>query len=497
MSQTPDAQPYDSVPYRGTAYPATHPNRLAAVATLMGMSPALPETCRVLELGCASGENLIPMAEQFPRGEFIGIDNSVVQIQAGQSIISHVGLQNVRLQHHDIRQVGPDFGKFDYIIAHGIYSWVPPEVREKVLEICAENLAPQGVALVSYNALPGSYLRRILRDAMNYHAEDEDTPDLRLRESFAIVDFIVRSLPKDHPYGDWIRHAQKNLQTTHQSNVLHDDLEANNEPFYLHEFVERSSKQGLKYVGDAHLGSISLSRFPSEVVRAVREMTSDRVRTEQYIDFVVNRSFRQSLLCHANVILEPEASWRRVLSLRVACQATLPQPVGIETTEAAAFNLPGGMVLTTQAPLAKAALIHLGEIWPDSIAMNDLLELVRRRAGAHAPAPNADPELDLRSLLQALLQGCELGKVEFSASPVPWVARVSQHPTASRLARHQAEIGDWITNRRHGTGRITPAMQKLLPLLDGKHDRASLLEAQPEALDATLEQIAGLALLIA
>ena len=496
MNQAPVISPYDLVPYSGAAYSATHPNRLAAVATLLGMTPASPETSRVLELGCASGENLIPMAEQFPGGEFVGIDNSAVQIEAGKAVASRLGIGNVRLERRDIMEVGPEFGKFDYIIAHGIYSWVPPQVRAKVLEILAQNLAPQGVGFVSYNALPGSYLRRILRDAMNYHAGDEDTPDRQLRESLAFVDFLVQSLPKDHPFGDWLRKSQQSLHTSEGSNVLHDDLEAHNEPIYLYEFVDRAAAQGLKYVADAHFGSISLSRFPAEMVRSLKAMTSDRVRTDQYLDFVTNRSFRQTLLCHANVTLEPEPSWRRILSLRVACRATLPQPVDIRTTEQAAFNLPGGMVMKTQVPLAKAALMHLGEIWPDSIGMSELLELAHLRAGFSVPVANADPEFDLRSLLQALLFGFEAGKVEFSASPVPWVAQVSQRPMATPLARYQAEIGSMVTNRKHESGRITPIMRKLLPLLDGNHDRAAL-PGQTAELDATLQQLAEHALLIA
>ncbi|RPI58997.1 MAG: class I SAM-dependent methyltransferase, partial [Chloroflexi bacterium] len=137
---------YDRLPYPSLSYPQTHPDRLATLATLLGMSPAPVERCRVLEMGCAGGGNLLPMADGLPGSEFVGIDASAVQIAAGQGAVAALGLANLSLRHLDILDVDESLGRFDYILVHGVYSWVPPEVQNKILTVCKENLAPQGVA---------------------------------------------------------------------------------------------------------------------------------------------------------------------------------------------------------------------------------------------------------------------------------------------------------------------------------------------------------------
>src|SRR5262249_14559193 len=119
---------YDVLPYGDRTFPRTHPDRLATIATLFGMAPAPPEACRVLELGCAGGANLIAMAESLPGSHFIGIDLSARQVDAGRERVRAKGLSNVALHRRDILEVGEDFGRFDYIVCHGVYSWVPATV---------------------------------------------------------------------------------------------------------------------------------------------------------------------------------------------------------------------------------------------------------------------------------------------------------------------------------------------------------------------------------
>ncbi len=156
---------YDEVEYPGQVFPQTHPDRLATLATVFGLSPAPPERCRVLEVGCGDAGNLIPIAMGAPGTECIGFDLSATAIAKGQAIANELGLTNIKLSQADLMAYHPD-GKFDYIIAHGFMSWVPPPVQERLLQLCRESLAPQGVAMISYNTLPGFHLRRMLREMM-------------------------------------------------------------------------------------------------------------------------------------------------------------------------------------------------------------------------------------------------------------------------------------------------------------------------------------------
>jgi SAM-dependent methyltransferase len=169
---------YDKVLYPATVFPQTHPSRLATVAFLRGVQPAPVNRCRVLELGCGLGANVIGMAFQLPESEFIGLDLARRPVASGQAFVAELGLRNISLHSMDLcRASAEEFGRFDFIIAHGVYSWVPQPVRERILAICREMLNPQGVAYISYNAFPGNHLRDLVRWMMRFHTARFDTPD--------------------------------------------------------------------------------------------------------------------------------------------------------------------------------------------------------------------------------------------------------------------------------------------------------------------------------
>ncbi len=124
---------YQEVPYPNDPYRSSHPDQLATVAILAGLSPPPVSRCRVLELGCARGGNLIPMAVEMPQAQFVGFDSSGHQVREGCELIERVGLGNIRVEARDILDLDAAIGTFDFIICHGTYSWVEPEVQEKIL----------------------------------------------------------------------------------------------------------------------------------------------------------------------------------------------------------------------------------------------------------------------------------------------------------------------------------------------------------------------------
>src|SRR4051812_46199373 len=167
---------YDSVRYSNYPYGQTHPDRLATVAILYGLHPPDPFTARVLEIGCGAGGNLIAMAAATPGLSALGVDLAAGPIADGQRAIAEIGLTNVELRRGDVREL-PDLGEFDYVVAHGVYSWIPPDARDALLASIRSVLTPTGVAYVSFNAEPGGYFRRMLRDAGLWHARDADQGD--------------------------------------------------------------------------------------------------------------------------------------------------------------------------------------------------------------------------------------------------------------------------------------------------------------------------------
>lgn len=188
------AADYDSLPYESTPFAETHPAHLAALGRLFGLDCAAPQRCRVLELGCASGGNLIPLAWHLRQSQFVGVDLSPAQVEAGRALSHELGLDNLQLHAADILDFEPAGGPFDYVIAHGLYSWVPQAVRERILKLCAGHLAPHGIAYISYNTLPGWRMRGMLRDMLLYHIGDERRPQQRLERAGELFDLLESGL---------------------------------------------------------------------------------------------------------------------------------------------------------------------------------------------------------------------------------------------------------------------------------------------------------------
>jgi SAM-dependent methyltransferase len=136
------------------------------------------ECCRVLELGCGTADNLIAMAFQFPGSEFVGIDLGRVPIASGQALVTELGMRNVTLLAMDLCDPSlKQFGEFSFIIVHGVYSWVPQSVRERILQICQNTLTTQGIAYISYNAYPVGHFSNFVHTMIAFPTRNEGTAE--------------------------------------------------------------------------------------------------------------------------------------------------------------------------------------------------------------------------------------------------------------------------------------------------------------------------------
>ena len=314
MSEEIQVNYYDEVPYDSQAFPQTHPGRMATVAALFGMTPAPVTGCRVLELGCAAGFNIIPMAAALPDSRFVGVDLSPRQVAEGQEAIRSLGLANIELRRMDIMDVGDDLGPVDYLICHGVYSWVPAEVREKILEIAARNLAPQGVAFVSYNCFPGWHLAGVIRDMMIYHTGRFPEAAKRIEQARAFLDYLAMgTLDPDSSYARLLKEEAELLRRTPKNYVFHEHLEVVNQPFYFHQFADRVAAHGLQYIWESYSRDPA-GKLRNEAKETLDRLSTDLIRREQYIDFLINRRFRTSLLCHDDVALDRGLPPERLMS---------------------------------------------------------------------------------------------------------------------------------------------------------------------------------------
>lgn len=477
--------PYDSIPYTKHVYQQTQPNTLATLAILFGMRPPPVETCRVLELGCASGINTIAMAQAIPNGEFIGVDFSEQQIREGQENISRLGLPNIQLKPLNITRVDFELGMFDYIVAHGVYSWVPPVVRDKILQICCEHLQPNGVAYVSYNIYPGWHLDRVLREMMLYRTRGVRDPQEKLEQAKALVNFFIESIKhKYDSYSLWLKKELQHISQLNDNYLAHEYLEEHNEPVFFHEFIEHAQRHGLQYITDTRVPFVSIDNFG---LPAAEAFDFDDIEIEQYMDFLRNNPFRESLLCHQEIVLNRHLELDRISDFHIAAPlkpASTPQsPVTFSESLKEEMlerfeNLAGEAVLSVASPLLKAVCLCLGEMWPQSLSFDELMARVYElliMTDQETYYEILSPE-NISEIKTMLAQFYLKKIVELSIYPPQFNLHVSDCPLASPLARLQSQQGKQVTNLRYEIFTLSFATRQVLSHLDGKHDRAALLE---------------------
>ena len=468
--------PYDRVPYTSRPFRQAHPDRLATVARLFGLDAAEPGRGRVLEIGCASGGHLVPMAEQFPGGTFLGIDASARQIDEGRETVDALGLTNVELRHGDVRDFNCEAGEFDFVVCHGVYSWVPDDVRRAILGVLRHGLAGRGVGYVSYNTYPGWHMRGMIRDVMRYRANAFEEPATRLAQARGLLAFLTNSVRgEDDPYAMLLRRELESVGRSDDSYLLHEHLEEVNEPLYFHEFAGRLGETGLRYLGEADYGTMSPDNFPEPVAGMLRSVSRDRIETEQYMDFLRNRAFRQTLICRDEAAVEETADPRRLAGLRVASPAKPDPdaPVGerkVGGREETVYRR-GSSRLRTTDPVVRAAFARLREAWPASVPFLELAAAARSEATGRPAAVDAAVMSGPTARLAATLLRCfATSVVDLHAAPAEFVTKVSGRPVAPPLARRQAERGSAVTNRLHQTVELDDLQRQVLRTLDGEHD---------------------------
>jgi SAM-dependent methyltransferase len=485
MSRTvPPRQARDpGILYHNHVYYQTHPDRMATLATLFGLEPPPVERCRVLELGCGRGANSIAMAAQLPESVFVGVDLSAPQIAEARALAESLGLRNIDLRAADLRTLGTKLGRFDYIIAHGVYSWVPADARERLMALCGELLTPHGMAYISYNTNPGWRTLSIVRDAMRYRSSAIAEPRARVDTALAALDYLEESIVEGErptPLSHAIATVRRSLEQAGAERdivLLHEWLAPVNEPVYFHEFVAHAARHGLQFLTEAEFSARVPPGVASGAAEGARRLSDDLVEREQMVDFVRDTQFRRSILCRAEAPLDRALRPARLMKLFAASQADPLSPAAdLRPGVVERFRAANGATLSVDHALSKAALRHMCAIWPKAIVFGDLVEV----AGAELPPESWDvePERDLITLAATLLQAfCYSTRLVSLHTYAPHVAAAAgAFPHAAAIARVLARTGSDVPNVYHDEIALDPLMHYLLPQLDGTRDCATLIE---------------------
>ncbi|WP_353571361.1 class I SAM-dependent methyltransferase [Candidatus Albibeggiatoa sp. nov. BB20] len=466
---------YDELPYTGILGWDFQPSALATYATLFGLQPPLVLKSRILDLGCGDGTNIIGIAQSMPQAECIGIDFSPKQIEMGQAVVDGAGLTNVRLHCADINAMdAAALGKFDYIVLHGTFSWVAPETQEKILDICHQNLTPNGIVYVSYNVYPGWYMQRVVRDLMIFHTEPVTNIRDKVNEARAVVSFVKQhNESKDGVYGKLLDEMSALVAKQPDDHIGHEYLEEHNHPYYFHQFLAKIQNKGLEYVTDVEFRRYLPTDY--ETLESYEEMfRGDIFSREQYLDFFHNRNFRSSVLCQKGVPINRELDWE--LMPRFYISAQIPQLTPDYVHENKPFSLNTSKeVVEVDDQFVKAALITLTNAHPQAIAFEQLFNILCSNL-----TPESLASIDLQELKNGLAEELHylycMESIELHTHPVQCVVKISEKPIAPPLARWQAKNGKNVVNMQCKTGELDIITMQLLPHLDGTKTQADLLD---------------------
>ena len=436
------------------------------------MSPADPGGARVLELGCAGGGNLIPMAWYLPRATFLGIDRAAASLGVGRSLAERLALSNLELRQADIATIDPaTLGEFDYILVHGVWSWVSAAVQEQILRVCGACLAPQGIAYVSYNTLPGWYPRSMVRDLLLYHTRTIRDPVIRLTAARGLLERLAVAWAGDEsPLAHYLAREVAELRRVHPGYLFHEYLGETNTPILFAEFMHRASQYGLGYLAEAELHTMFSSTLPEGAMVLVDSL-EDLLDQEQHMDFLRYRHSRKTLLCREETPLQHDLDLTRLREFSISALLSPVQWVDLTQTITEDFGAPDGARFSVTHPLTKAALLHLAEVYPDAVAYPVLEEAAIQRVVAAGAT-----KWEVARLNEELFSLYVHQAIRLATAPEAIYHSLSSRPRTHALARAQADTHcGHLATVRHTVLDIDPLAGQLIQLMDGTRNLDELV----------------------
>jgi SAM-dependent methyltransferase len=448
------ANPYDQVQYPSQTLVRTHPLTTSVFAALYGRRFKPFVTSRVLEIGCGEGLNLINMALGAPKAEFLGVDLAEKPIAVARATAQRCGCAHVGFQVRDLADIDASYGHFDYIIAHGVYAWVPARAREALMRVVGERLSDDGLAVISYNVLPGSRLRQAIHDMLRTVTDTAEDPKQKLDLARSFLAEHIEVWSDDKPGEMALKLEARRILSNPLEVLFHDELNEDFAPQLLSDAVAAGARSGLTYLGDAQPKLCEEALFPSDAFAAIRERAGgDWARFEQLADFRSLRRFRYSLFCRGEADRRREPTRLRGLW---ACDQLTVLEADTGAPDGAAFKAANGAKIKTRDPKLSTFLVTLATAFPLAVPLD---------AASESP--------DLAKHIFRLFAN---QVIQVTTGQWPLVAVPGERPKASALGCLQAANGESIiATLRHQMVEIDDAPARaLLALMDGARTRHEL-----------------------
>lgn len=368
-----DDNPYDELPYHSGPVPWATPEGLALTSLLHGGPRTPTANYRVLELGCGDGTHLIALAKGRPDAEFVGLDGSIQHIETARA--RAIGLDNLCFVHADLRDAtAKTDGRFEYILAHGVLSWVPDDVRDAILGLHRTRLARGGLVYLNYNAKPGWNIRGMVREFLLAQTEPTRMPadarSLRARTEAAMGRAAQLSATLEggeHPYSRLLAQEFQVVATGDPSYIAHEYLSAENHAYWRSEFAALAATHGLEIVADADFARPGGRGEPDLDAWLAAEGILGRA-LEDTSDLLRYRQLHSPVLAVAPWIPRPptldELGAMFLASALAECEGRDAVP-----TE---FRHAGGQTVEVTDAAMREGLLELAAIWPRGRRVSEL-----------------------------------------------------------------------------------------------------------------------------
>ncbi|MEK7950803.1 class I SAM-dependent methyltransferase [Luteolibacter soli] len=445
---------YSERRYPDLSHPVTDISRLWVSARVAGLAQlAEPTNCRVLEFGCAAGQNLLPLAARYPKSDFTGLDFSDTAVRQARQLSYDAGLSNIRFETADLQHWRASH-PCDFLIAHGVFSWVPDEVKTRVLDHCGQVLSESGVACISYNTLPGWSLRRDLVPLVKALANNPAAAGLG-----ETVESVAASLAD--MAGANTAHAA-NVQAICRDMVKKgptvlpfDDFAPICDAVYFAQFATWAAERGLRYLGEARLQDNLPDGVSPEAFDRLAPLAADPILLQQTLDLLSGRTHRNSLFCRADAPLEDN------------------------TTTAVVMHFAAGLGSIKLPPVESLAVSQfrelLEEVAPSCISVQELIRRTAERLGS-----SWDPARHGRELAGWIYQAARLGGIELRSEPLEIRRESLAAPQLSPLNLHFAAANRPVVDVRHFPCRFPDGHERLLAAMDGSQPADQLAERARE-----------------
>lgn len=445
------ATPYDETAYPTAIFTQTHPDRMAAIARASGLNPPPIGNARVLEIGGGDGMNLIAFGVAHPDSRCVSFDLAGSAIARGRDWRDAVGAANVELMQLDILDAADRLdGEFDYIIAHGVYAWVPEPVRIATMALIGRKLSANGVAFVSYNAQPGGHLRQALRESLLFALAGVDGQDARHKAARAHLERLAApGEGPENPFQMAMRDAAAKTLTKRWAVLAHDELGPCFHPQALHQVVAAARGNGLDFLGDADRERMTDAFLPDDIDGA-DDAGAMLVRHLQDRDYRDIRFFRQTLLVRTGQHQARRLDHRTFADLLAStrCVALGDDQFRIDAN-----------TFEVRDPVLAAALVRMAAARPLRLPVAELVDSDDRR--------------------HALFEMFDAGLIDLHTAQTPAARTIDDHPRASPLVRMMIDrgMGTVCTLDHRMLGVTEDGPRSLLQMLDGSRTIATLGKA--------------------